>query len=50
MRVLVSNGKPKGIMAMFKSSIGDFLEHDVFIAPEGKDIVSSNAKIVLYSL
>jgi hypothetical protein len=37
-------------MAMFKSGIRDFLEHDVFIQREGKDIVSSNAKIVLYSL
>jgi hypothetical protein len=50
MHVLVNDGKPKGIRTMLKSSIRNFLEHDVFIAREGKDIVSSNAKIVLYSL
>ena len=48
--MLVSGGNPKGIWAMFKSSIREFLERDVFIPREGKDIVSSNAKIVLYSL
>lgn len=50
MHMLVSGGNPKGIWAMFKSSIREFLERDVFIPREGKDIVSSNAKIVLYSL
>jgi hypothetical protein len=50
MHILVSGGNPKGIWAMFKSSIREFLERDVFIPREGKDIVSSNAKIVLYSL
>jgi hypothetical protein len=50
MHIMVSGGNPKGIWAMFKSSIREFLERDVFIPREGKDIVSSNAKIVLYSL
>jgi hypothetical protein len=50
MHVLDNTGKSKGIWAMLKSSIRDFLKYDVFIPREGKDIVSSNAKIVLYSL
>jgi len=51
MRILVGGEKSKGIGAMFTSSIKDFLEQDIFIHREGaKDIVSSNAKVVLYSL
>ena len=51
MRPLVNSETRKGIGAMFTSSIKDFLEQDIFIHRDGaKDIVSSNAKVVLYSL